>query len=75
MKDIITPIRPDIIHDFKQISIPVKTNEQILIPILRHQAVSQRKSLSLSQHLRSVFPENATVKAVSPERFRGLDWG
>jgi hypothetical protein len=43
MKDIITPIRPYIIHDFKQVAILVKTNEQIFVLVLWHKAVYQRK--------------------------------
>jgi hypothetical protein len=39
MKDIITSIGPNIIHDFKQVAIPAKANEQILVLVLRHQAV------------------------------------
>jgi hypothetical protein len=35
--------RSDIIHNLKQIAIPVKTDEQILVPELRHQAVNQGK--------------------------------
>ena len=43
MKDIITPIRPYIIHYFKQVAILVKTNEQVLVLVLRHKAINQRK--------------------------------
>ena len=41
MKDIITTVRSDIVHDFKQFAIPIKANKQILILILWQQTVNQ----------------------------------
>ena len=51
MKDIITSIRSYIIHDFKQIAILVKTNEQVFVLVFWHKAV-KRGTFALRARLR-----------------------